>query len=67
MSNWYANFKISYNNSRLVGLSDGKIESAIYHGLDWFYSFFDDPVIAATSNNGSLWAYTIFGIQSLTP
>jgi len=67
LSNWYANFKISYNNSRLVGLSDGKLESWLYHFLDWFYSFFDDPVIAATSNNGSLWAYTIFGIPISDP
>ncbi|MCB9426503.1 MAG: hypothetical protein H6584_05685 [Flavobacteriales bacterium] len=67
LSNWYANFKISYNNSRLVGLSDGKTNSIIYHVLDWFYSFFEDPVIAATSNNGSLWAYTIFGVPISDP
>lgn len=67
LSNWYANFKISYNNSRLVNLSDGKIESWVYHGLDWFYSFFEDPVLAATSNNGSLWAYTVFGVPISDP
>lgn len=67
LSNWYANFKISYNNSRLVKLSDGQIESWLYHGLDWFYSFFEDPVLAATSNNGSLWAYTVFGVPISDP
>ncbi len=67
LSNWYANFKISYNNSRLVKLSDGKLESYVYHALDWFYSFFDEPVLAATSNNGSLWAYTVFGVPISDP
>ncbi len=67
LSNWYANFKISYNNSRLVGLSDGIIESWVYHALDSFYTLFEDPVIAATSNNGSLWAYTVFGIPISDP
>lgn len=67
LSNWYANFKISYNNSRLVGLSDGKIESWVYHILDSFYSLFSDPVVTATSNNGSLWAYTVFGISVSDP
>jgi len=67
MSNWYANLKISYNNSRLVGLSDGNIKSMIYHALDWFYTFFENPVTTATSNNGSLWAYTVFGIPISDP
>ncbi len=67
LSNKYANFKIAYNQSRLVELSDGIITATIYRGLDWFYSKFQDPVVAATSNNGSLWAYTIFGVSISDP
>ena len=66
-SNWYANFKLSYNNERLVGLADGPVNSAIYEGLDGLYSNFEEPVIAATSNNGSLWAYTVFGVPISDP
>jgi ferredoxin-type protein NapH len=67
LSNKYANFKIAYNQGRLVELSDGKATAIVYNMLDWFYSKFPDPVIAATSNNGSLWAYTIFGIPISDP
>lgn len=67
LSNWYANFKISYNNERLVTLSDGAFNGMVYDGLDLFYRQFDDPVRAATSNNGSLWAYTVFGVPISDP
>ncbi|MGL1885324.1 MAG: 4Fe-4S binding protein [Reichenbachiella sp.] len=67
ISNKYANFKIAYNQGRLVELSDGKVYATFYNALDWFYSLFPDPVIAATSNNGSLWAYTIFGVPISDP
>lgn len=67
ISNKYANFKISYNQGRLVELSDGRATSVVYNVLDAFYRDFPDPIVAATSNNGSLWAYTIFGIPVSDP
>lgn len=67
LSNWYANNKIAYNQSRLVGLANGELMAAVYAVLDSFYSLWDDPVRAATSNNGSLWAYTVLGIPISDP
>ncbi len=67
LSSWYANNKISYNHSHLVGLSYGPMMGSTYAALDWFYSMWDDPVTAATSNNGSLWAFTILGVPFSDP
>ena len=66
-SNWYANNKISYNQPRLVGLAEGEFKGRLYGLLDSIYSLSDDPVTAATSNNGSLWAFTVFGIPLSDP
>lgn len=67
ISNWYANNKIAFNQARLVGLAEGVFASYLYAILDSFYSLFPDPVIAATSSNGSLWAFTIMGIPMSDP
>lgn len=67
MSNWYANNKIAFNQPRLVALADGPLAGHVYAILDSFYKLFDDPVIAATSNNGSLWAFTVMGIPLSDP
>ena len=66
-SNWYANNKISYNQARLVSLSEGEVKARLYFAMDKFYSLWDDPVTAATGNNGSLWAFTIFGVPLSDP
>ncbi len=66
-SNWYANNKISYNHSRLVALAEGDFKGLLYSALNFIYTFWRDPVTAATSNNGSLWAFTIFGIPLSDP
>ncbi len=67
ISNWYANNKIAFNQARLVGLAEGNFAFYKYAILDSFYMLFPDPVIAATSNNGSLWAFTIMGIPISDP
>lgn len=67
VSNWYANQKIAYNHSHLVALAYGQLAGYVYSALDWFYSFWPDPVTAATSNNGSLWAFTILGVPLSDP
>ena len=67
LSNRYANYKISYNQARLVELADGPIHAKIYSALNSFYSLWEDPVTAATSNNGSLWAYTVLGVPISDP
>jgi len=67
LSNWYANQKIAYNQGRLVELANGPVAAFIYESLDSFYTIWDDPVKAATSNNGSLWAYTILGVSLSDP
>ncbi|MEZ4742950.1 MAG: 4Fe-4S binding protein [Bdellovibrionota bacterium] len=67
LSNWYANNKIAYNQQRLVGLADGEFMAFIYSCLDNLYSLWSDPIKAATSNNGSLWAYTVLGIPISDP
>lgn len=67
LSNWYANNKIAYNQTRLIELADGPFMATIYAALDAFYSLWDNPVRAATSNNGSLWAYTVLGIPISDP
>ena len=66
-SNWYSNNKIAFNQARLVGLAEGPVKEKIYWTLDKFYSLWDDPVTAATSNNGSLWAFTILGVPLSDP
>jgi ferredoxin-type protein NapH len=66
-SNWYANNKIAFNQARLVGLAEGPVMEYLYLVLDSFYSLWEDPVTAATSNNGSLWAFTILGIPLSDP
>ncbi len=66
-SNWYANNKISYNQPRLVGLAEGEFKGAVYYLMDEFYGLWEDPVRAATSNNGSLWAFTFFGVPLSDP
>ncbi len=67
LSNWYANNKIAFNQARLVALADGALAGYTYGVLDSFYSMFDDPVRAATSNNGSMWAFTVMGIPMSDP
>lgn len=67
LSNWYANNKIAYNNPRLVGLASGDLRGKVYSTMDGFYSLWSDPVTAATSNNGSLWAFTVFGVPMSDP
>lgn len=67
VSNWYANNKIAFNNPRLVGLADGSLARYVYYILDSFYSLFDDPVTAATSSSGSMWAFSILGIPLSDP
>ncbi len=67
ISNWYANNKIAFNNPRLVGLADGALAGYVYYALDLFYSLFDDPVTAATSSSGSMWAFSILGVQFSDP
>lgn len=66
-SNWYANYKIAYNQARLVALAEGPFLGTVYSILDWFFTFWDDPVTAATSNNGSLWAFTLLGVPFSDP
>jgi len=67
LSNWYANNKLSYNHPHLVGLASGPVWGFVYSVLDRFYSLWSDPITAATSNNGSLWAFTFFGIPLSDP
>jgi len=67
LSNKYANYKLAYNHPHLVELADGKISAFTYDLLDKFYTLWEDPIRAATSNNGSLWAYTIFGVPISDP
>lgn len=67
LSNWYANNKIARNHAHLVSLEFGTFAGKIYSGFDWFYSLWEDPVTAATSNNGSLWAFTVLGVPLSDP
>jgi len=67
LSNWYANNKAAYNHAHLVELAEGPTMGFIYKSLDLLYTQFKDPVTAATSNNGSLWAYTVMGIPISDP
>jgi ferredoxin-type protein NapH len=67
LSNWYANNKIAFNLPRLVGLASGEFAGYIYSVLDSFYTLFEDPVTAATSNSGSMWAFSILGIPLSDP
>jgi ferredoxin-type protein NapH len=67
ISNWYANYKIAYNQARLVALADGEFKGFVYEILDRFYSLWESPVDAASSINGSLWAYSIYGIPVSDP
>ena len=66
-SNWYANNKISYNHPHLVGLAEGPFKGEVYRVLDKVYTNWENPVDAATSNNGSLWAFTVLGLPLSDP
>ncbi len=67
VSNWYANNKIAHNHSHVVSLASGPAAGKLYAGLDILYSPWEDPVTAATSNNGSLWAFTVLGVPMSDP
>jgi ferredoxin-type protein NapH len=65
--NWYSNLKIGYNQARLVELAQGYWAGRLYAFIDLFYSLWDNPVQVASSNNGSLWAFSIFGLPFSDP
>jgi len=67
VSNWYANNKIAHNQPSLVTLANGPAAGKLYQSLDWFFTLWNDPVTAATSNNGSLWAFTVLGVPLSDP
>ncbi len=69
LASWsiYLNYKVGYNNARLVELADGKLVATFYRMSDWFFSCFGDPVAAMQSNGGMTWSIRLFGVQITDP
>lgn len=69
LASWsiYLNYKVGYNNARLVGLADGELAKAFYIMSDDFFSWFGDPVKAMQSNGGMTWSIRIAGLQVTDP
>ena len=63
----YHNLKRSYNNPRLVELSEGKAMRVFYETSDAFFSRFGDPAVEARKSGGMTWSIRLGGVPFTDP
>lgn len=63
----YNNYKLAYNNSRLVELDSGKTARKSYELADTFFSKFGEPAEVARTNGGMTWSIRILGVPFTDP
>jgi ferredoxin-type protein NapH len=63
----YHNLKLSYNNSGVVELSDGKVTRYAYDLVDRFFKSVGDPVEEARRYAGMTWSIRIMGVPFTDP
>ena len=72
-SSIYINYKMSYNHPRLVSLANqheglrGYLILKGYEYFDLFYKHFENPLKAATVNNGTFFSISILGVDFSDP
>ena len=63
----FHNFKLSYNNARLVGLDAGKSMQWFYQMSESFFSWFGEPELIARGFGGMIWSIRLFDFQFTDP
>ena len=64
----YNNFKLAYNNPRLVELDAGETERKIYENTNSFFLLFgEDPLKESQKNGGMTWSIRIMGVPFTDP